>query len=65
MSNVNGGERPLKPLTPRQQELIRLIQGLSPDARHTLKILCRGSEPWEVEEVVEHHRLGDVRPKAP
>ena len=49
------------PLSPRQQELIRLIQGLSPDARHTIRIICRGAEPWEVEEVVEHRKLGDTK----
>ena len=52
----------LKPLTPRQQELMRVIQGLDPSARHTLKVICRGSEPWEIQEVIEHRRLGDVKP---
>jgi hypothetical protein len=54
-------ERPLMPLSPRQQELIRLIQSLNPDARHTIKIICRGPEPWEIEEVVEHRKLGDTK----
>lgn len=49
-------------LTPRQEELIRLIQALPPDARHTLRIVCRGAEPWEVQEVVEHRQLGELRP---
>jgi hypothetical protein len=61
MSSSNETERPLKPLSPRQQQLIRLIQGLSPDARHTIRIICRGPEPWEIEEVVEHRRLGDTK----
>ncbi len=50
------------PLTLRQQELIRLIQGLAPDARHTIRIICRGPEPWEIEEVVEHRKLGETKP---
>ena len=53
----------LAPLTGRQVELIRLIQSLSPDARHTIKILCRGTEPWEIQEVVEHRQIGEVKPK--
>jgi hypothetical protein len=55
-------EEPLKPLTPRQRELMRLIQSLAPDARHTIKIVCRGSEPWEIQEIVEHRKIGDVKP---
>jgi hypothetical protein len=51
------------PLSPRQVELIRLIQSLDPSARHTLKILCRGTEPWEVQEVVEHRQLGEMKPR--
>lgn len=57
------GNDGLAPLTPRQIELIRLIQSLSPDARHTLKILCRGSEPWEIQEVVEHRQIGELKPR--
>jgi hypothetical protein len=57
MSNVP--EPPLKPLTPRQKELLRLIQGLAPEARHTITVVCRGTEPWEVQEVIEHRKLGD------
>ena len=37
------------PLSPRQAELIRLIQSLDPGARHTIKIVCRGTEPWEIQ----------------
>jgi hypothetical protein len=59
MSGTDG----LAPLTPRQVELIRLIQSLSPDARHTIKILCRGTEPWEIQEVVEHRQIGEVKPR--
>ena len=55
--------KPVKPLTPRQEELIRIIQGLASDARHTLKIVCRGPEPWEIQEIVEHRALGDLRPR--
>ena len=62
---VSPEESPLKPLTPRQEELIRLIQGLAPDARHTLRIVCRGPEPWEVQEIVEHRALGEMKPRKP
>jgi hypothetical protein len=55
-------EEPLKPLTPRQRELMRLIQNLAPGARHTIRILCRGSEPWEIQEIIEHRKIGDVKP---
>lgn len=51
-------------LTPRQMELIRIIQGFSPDRRYTLKIKCRGSEPWEIQEVIEHRKIEDLRPRA-
>jgi hypothetical protein len=53
----------LKPLTARQQELMRVIQSLDPTARHTLKVICRGSEPWEIQEIIEHRKLGEVKPK--
>ena len=64
MGNANEKEAAaLKPLTPRQQELIRIIQALSSEARHTITVVCRGSEPWEIQEVVEHRRLGEVKPR--
>ena len=64
MGSANEKEAsPLKPLTARQQELMRLIQDLAPDARHTIKVVCRGSEPWEIQEVIGHRRLGEVKPK--
>jgi hypothetical protein len=63
MENAEERERPLLPLTPRQRELIRILQGLSPEARHTLRVICRGSEPWELEEVVEHRKIGEVKPR--
>lgn len=50
-------------LTLRQAELLRVIQGLDPSSRHTLKIVCRGTEPWEIQEIVEHRALGDLRPR--
>ena len=62
MSSTDEMGRPLMPLSPRQQQLIRLIQGLAPDVRHTIRILCRGPEPWEIEEVVEHRKLGETKP---
>ena len=62
MAELPRDPRPLRPLTPRQEELIRVIQGLSPDRRYTLKIACRGCEPWEIEEVLEHRKLQDLKP---
>ena len=63
MSSVNGGEKPLAPLTERQRELIRLIQNLPADSRHTLTVVLRGTEPWEVQTLVEHRKLGDLKPR--
>lgn len=63
MDSTEGSRQPLGPLTERQKELLRLIQNLPSDSRHTLTVVLRGSEPWEVERLVEHRRLGDLRPK--
>jgi hypothetical protein len=63
MGNVNGVERPLGPLTERQKELLRLIQSLPADSRHTLTVLLRGTEPWEVQTLIEHRKLGDLKPR--
>ena len=63
MGNVNGSDRPLGPLTERQRELLRLIQSLPADSRHTLTVVLRGSEPWEVQTLIEHRRLGDLKPR--
>jgi len=52
MNSVNTTERPLGPLTDRQRELIRLIQNLPSDSRHTLTVVLRGTEPWEVQTLV-------------
>ena len=63
MGTPNGVERPLATLTERQRELIRLIQSLPADSRHTLTIVLRGTEPWEVQTLIEHRKLGDLKPK--
>jgi hypothetical protein len=63
MGTLNGEDRPLAPLTERQRELMRLIQSLPSDSRHTVTVLLRGSEPWEVQTIVEHRKLGDLKPK--
>ena len=52
----------LGPLTSRQQELLKIIQGFEPDANHRLVIVCRGSEPWEIQEVIEHRKSDDSKP---
>jgi hypothetical protein len=63
MGTLNGTDRPLAPLTERQRELIRLIQSLPADSRYTVTVVLRGSEPWEVQTIVEHRKLGDLKPK--
>lgn len=64
MGTLNSYERPLDPLTDRQRELIRLIQSLPPDSRHTVTLVLRGTEPWEVQTIIEHRKLGELKPKA-
>jgi hypothetical protein len=63
MNSVNTSERPLAPLTDRQRELLRIIQTLPADSRHTLTVVLRGTEPWEVQTLVEHRKLGDLKPR--
>ena len=63
MSSVNTSERPLAPLTDRQRELMRIIQTLPADSRHTLTVVFRGTEPWEVQTIVEHRKLGELKPR--
>ncbi|HUR38482.1 MAG TPA: hypothetical protein VM222_03270 [Planctomycetota bacterium] len=63
MNSVNTSERPLAPLTDRQRELMRIIQTLPAESRHTLTVVFRGTEPWEVQTIVEHRKLGDLKPR--
>lgn len=44
-------------LTERQEELIRYIQALDKRGRHTLNIICRGNEPWEIKEHVTESKI--------
>ena len=60
---TTGNDRPLGPLTDRQRELLKLIQSLSPDSRHTLTVVLRGTEFWEVQTLIEHRKLGDLKPR--
>ena len=62
MNSVNTSERPLAPLTDRQRELMRIIQTLPADSRHTLTVVFRGTEPWEVQTIIEHRKLGELKP---
>ena len=48
----DGGKRDPK-LTYRQKALLDVIRSLDPDQRHTLKIECRGTEPWKLDRVSE------------
>ncbi len=63
-SAASGRSRPLGPLTPRQEELIRIIQALPTHARTTLTVVCRGTEPWELQKLVEDERIGEIRPRS-
>ena len=45
------------PQSPRQLELVRLIQRLHPGKRHPLTVVCRGTEPWEILEHIEETRI--------
>jgi hypothetical protein len=63
MNSVNTSERPLAPLTDRQRELMRIIQTLPADSRHTLTVVFRGTEPWEIQTIVEHRKLGELKPR--
>ena len=55
----------LGPLTPRQAELVRILQSLPPDSRTTLTLVCRGTEPWEIQKIIEHEKIGEIRPRQP
>ena len=55
-------DEPLKQPSERQLALIAAIQKLNPDRRHTLKIECRGTEPWKISSMVEHLDI-DLRPQ--
>lgn len=44
-------------LTARQAELIKYIQALDKTNRHTLTIICRGNEPWEIQEHVTESKI--------
>jgi hypothetical protein len=60
-NSVSGRAKPPLVLSPRQEELIRAIQALPPDARHEVVVLCRGSEPWEIQRIVERRRIGELK----
>jgi len=64
MNSVNTSERPLAPLTDRQRELMRIIQTLPADSRHTLTVVFRGTEPWEIQTLIEHRKLGELKPRS-
>lgn len=64
-STSSAGGAPARPMTPRQQELIRFLQSLPADRRHVVTIVLRGSEPWEIETVIERRKVGDLTPRDP
>ncbi|HZE99883.1 MAG TPA: hypothetical protein VE981_22945 [Planctomycetota bacterium] len=63
-STPGSGRDGLEPPTPRQMELLRIIQSLPSHARTTLTLVCRGTEPWEIQKVVEDERIGEIRPRS-
>ena len=44
-------------LTERQKALIEYIKGLDRRKRHVIKLVCRGNEPWEIEEHVSKTKI--------
>ena len=44
-------------LSERQKKLVQYIQQLDPKKRHTIKLICRGNEPWEIEEHVTSTKI--------
>jgi len=48
-------------LTKREEALINYIRSLEKSKRHLLTVICRGSEPWEIEEHVAKTKI-DLNP---
>ena len=48
-------------LTKREQTLINYIRSLDKSKRHVLTLVCRGTEPWEIEEHVAKTKI-DLNP---
>lgn len=60
--NAGSDDESIGPLTGRQKELVRYLQNLNPETRHTMTLMCRGTEPWKIDRVLEH--IGsELRPK--
>jgi hypothetical protein len=55
------GDRSLE-LTDRQKELVKYIQNLCRDKRHIIKVICRGNEPWEIEEHITQKKI-ELKPQ--
>jgi hypothetical protein len=53
---MNRGDQGLE-LTERQRELVKYIQNLPEDKRHIIKVICRGNEPWEIEEHIAQKKI--------
>ncbi|GJQ58145.1 MAG: hypothetical protein D8M57_07540 [Candidatus Scalindua sp. AMX11] len=49
-------------ITEIQQKLIEFINGLDTSIRHTIKIMCRGNEPWQIEEFNTISKI-DLKPE--
>jgi hypothetical protein len=58
---VQRGDESLE-LTDRQKELIKYIQELPTNTRHILKVICRGNEPWEIEEHIIRKKI-ELKPQ--
>jgi hypothetical protein len=49
-------------LTERQKALVEYIQSLDGQKRHVIKLVCRGPEPWEIEEHISKTKI-ELTPK--
>lgn len=47
----------IKNLTPREIKLIKFLQSLDKNKRHEIKVICRGNEPWEIDEVISKTKI--------
>jgi hypothetical protein len=44
-------------LTEREELLIRYIRSLDRNKRHRLLVVCRGCEPWEIDEHIAQTKV--------
>ena len=44
-------------LSERQEKLLEFLNSLDADYRHSFTLICQGSEPSRIEDVVEHRDI--------